>query len=193
MARRRRYKGLGFNNKSAITIVYIIIVLGLLQHIDVLIGLMSSVVAIAALYFYFRWYAKELARGKILELGIKEIDAMQGTDFKNYLGVLFENMGYTVKFTPASGDYGENLLLEKGGIRISVQAKRYKSTVGVKAIQEANSAKGFYSTNEAWVVTNNTFTKNAYNLAERNGVKLVDRGQLINFITNSNAKIPSAK
>jgi restriction system protein len=193
MARRRRYKGFGFNGKSAITIGCIIIVLGLLQHIDVLSGLMSSVAAIAALYFSFRWYAKELAREKILELGIKEIDAMQGTDFENYLGVLFENMGYTVKFTPASNNYGADLLLEKDGRRIAVQAKRYKSTVGVTAIQEANSAKGFYSTNEAWVVTNNTFTKNAYNLAERDGVKLVDRGQLINFITNNNAEIPSAK
>lgn len=94
-------------------------------------------------------------------------------------------MGYTVKFTPASGDYGADLLLTKGNKTIAVQAKRYSNTVGVKAVQEASGAKGFYKTNEAWVVTNNIFTKNACNFAEKLQVRLIDRSQPINFIVKS--------
>jgi restriction system protein len=121
-------------------------------------------------------------RKKILQSSIKEIDVMQGTDFEKYLGLLFEKMGYKVEFSPATADYGADLLLKKGGKSIAVQAKRYKSTVGAKAVEQAHSAKSYYDAKEAWVVTNNTFTRNACDMAKKNGVKLVDRGQLINFI-----------
>ncbi|MGG3449744.1 restriction endonuclease [Domibacillus aminovorans] len=189
MARRRRV--FGFNDKTAISIIGIVMALALLEYVEVFIKPIMFILAIAALYFGFRWYAKELAREKILELGIKEIDVMKGTDFENYLGVLFEKMGYKVQYTPASGDYGTDLIIRKDVRAIAVQAKRYKSTVGVSAIQEVSGARGYYSTNEAWVVTNNTFTKNACNLAERTSVKLIDRGYLINLIAKANKATPA--
>jgi restriction system protein len=192
MARRRR-KGTGFNDKTALSVFFGIIGLIVLQHIEILIGLVMIISAIAALYFGFQWYADKLEREKALRSGIKGIDVMQGTDFEKYLGGLFEDMGYKVEFTPATGDYGADLILRKGGKCIAVQAKRYKSTVGVSSVQQVYSAKSYYKANDAWVVTNNTFTKNACSLAKNNGVKLVDRGQLINFITKSIREIPSAK
>lgn len=60
-------------------------------------------------------------------------DQMTGIEFENYLGFIFQEKGYHVDTTPASNDYGADLILKKNGITTVVQAKRYKDKVGVKA------------------------------------------------------------
>ncbi|WP_375337632.1 restriction endonuclease [Domibacillus sp. PGB-M46] len=67
------------------------------------------------------------------------------------------------------------LLLRKESRTTPVQAKRYGNAVGAKAVQEVSDTKGYYRTHEAWVITNNTFTKNACNCAERLDVRLINR------------------
>lgn len=118
---------------------------------------------------------------KIRSSGIRQVDKMTGIQFEDYLRILYSSTGYQVKTTPASGDFGADLILEKGNQRIAIQAKRYKTNVGIKAVQEIASAKTHYKAHEAWVVTNTKFTKAAHMLAESNGVKLVDREQLIAY------------
>ncbi|WP_053072151.1 restriction endonuclease [Rossellomorea marisflavi] len=82
---------------------------------------------------------------KLKESGIREIDQMSGRNFEEYLRVLLGNLGFRVKVTPASGDYGADLVLTTSDQRIIVQAKRYKKNVGIKAVQEIASAKSHYS------------------------------------------------
>lgn len=72
------------------------------------------------------------------------------------------------------------LLLKKDGIRTVVQAKRYKGKVGVKAIQEVIGAKGYYNCDRAMVITNSYFTRQAKELADKNGVELWNRIDLAN-------------
>jgi restriction system protein len=114
--------------------------------------------------------------------GIKEIDQMDGRQFENYLGHLFRMHGYNAEVTQSSGDYGADLVITKGGRRIVVQAKRYKNNVGLKAVQEIYAAMNHYKATEAWVVTNSDYTEQAYTLAKSNGVKLINRNQLIEMI-----------
>ena len=59
------------------------------------------------------------------------------------------------------------------------QAKRYKSKVGIKAVQEAVASKGYYKCDRAMVVANNYFTNQARTLASRNKVELWDRKSLV--------------
>lgn len=103
------------------------------------------------------------------------IDEMTGEQFEQYLVQLFKAHGYKVKHTPLSGDYGADLILKEGNYTIVVQAKRYRSTVGLQAVQEALGAINMYGADEAWVVTNSTYTNQAKKLAEANDVYLVDR------------------
>jgi restriction system protein len=105
---------------------------------------------------------------------------MSGEEFENYLSEHFRKIGYRVKLTPKSNDYGADLVLRKGGEKIVVQAKRYQSKVSNKAIQEIVGALGYYNAQKAMVVTNSYFTKNACDLARANGVELWDRNVLIN-------------
>lgn len=127
---------------------------------------------------------KEL-EARLAQAGIKEIDQMDGIEFEHYLVILFKKLGIQARRTPSSNDFGADLILE-GKEKVVIQAKRYKSKVGIKAVQEINSARDYYSAQEAWVITNNFFTLQAIKLAESTGVKLIDRNGLADLILNSN-------
>lgn len=126
-------------------------------------------------------------RQRIRKSGIEEIDKMTGIQFEEFLRLLFMDFGYDVKRTPKSGDYGADLVLEKNQKRIVVQAKRYKSTVGIKAVQEVSSARLHYKAHETWVITNSTYTAAAKKLAESNKVRLIARDQLISILLKKGA------
>lgn len=123
---------------------------------------------------------------KLKKSGIHEIDKMDGIQFEHYLKLLLSSKGYKVEVTRASGDYGADLVLCKGSKKIVVQAKRYSKRVGIKAIQEVVGSKAHYKAEEAWVITNNYFTDAALNLAKSNGVRLINRDQLIQMILQMN-------
>lgn len=119
---------------------------------------------------------------KLRKSGIYDIDKMSGREFEEYLRVLLKDRGYSVQLTPASGDYGADLILSTKGNKIIVQAKRYKKNVGVKAVQEIAAAQKYYNSDECWVITNWFFTEPAKKLAKTNNVRLVDRNQLMNWM-----------
>lgn len=118
------------------------------------------------------------------------IDKLSGEEFEDYLFNLFKSLGYDVESTPASNDYGADLIISKGQERAVVQAKRYNNSVGISAIQEIIGAKNYYQANKCMVVTNNYFTPNAIELAKTNNVELWDRDKLIEMITLSLSSNP---
>lgn len=119
--------------------------------------------------------------------GINEVDRMKGDVFEKYLKALLKKRGYKVDTTSFTGDYGADLVLSNNDDKIVVQAKRYSSKVGIKAVQEIVSAKNYYGANECWVVTNNYYTGPAINLATSNNVKLIDRNMLIEWMIEDKA------
>lgn len=127
-----------------------------------------------------------LREGKLKKSGILEVDKMSGRKFEEYLQALLKAKGYYVQLTPASGDYGADLILSTKGKKIIVQAKRYKKNVGVKAVQEIASAKSHYRADECWVITNSSFTEQAKKLASSNQVRLIDRKHLMNWMLQEN-------
>ncbi len=119
---------------------------------------------------------------KLSKSNIDEVDKMQGYEFEIFLKTLFEKLGYSAEVTKKSGDYGADIILYRNNATIVVQAKRYEKHVGVKAVQEIYSSKNYYCANEAWVVTNNYFTRQAKELANNNGVRLINREELVDLI-----------
>lgn len=122
---------------------------------------------------------------RLSQAGIQDIDRMDGFEFEQYLEILFRKLGVSVEGTPESGDFGADLILD-GRERVVVQAKRYQKKVGVRAVQEVNAARAYYSAQGAWVITNNFFTEATVELAEATNVKLIDRCDLVDIILNSN-------
>lgn len=120
-----------------------------------------------------------LSREEFARSGLPVIDEMDGVTFEERLRVMYLELGYSVRTTPRSGDFGCDLLLINGaGRKTVVQAKRYSSTVGLEAVQQAVSATAMYGASNAVVVTNSYFTKAARTLAASNGVELIDRDGL---------------
>lgn len=124
-------------------------------------------------------YQKAAKKKIYLKSNIHNIDHMSGEDFERYLKAHFEKIGYRVSTTPASNDYGADLVLTKNNEKVIVQAKRYTGKIGNKAIQEATGALGFYGAGRGMVVTNSYFTSNAVKLAKANHIELWDRNTLI--------------
>lgn len=88
--------------------------------------------------------------------------------------------------TRAAGDYGADLVIQKDGKKIVVQAKRYSKNVGIDAVQQAKASIAYYKAHEAWVVSNRDYTDAARNLASSNSVRLINREMLIEMMLKMN-------
>ena len=110
-----------------------------------------------------------------------DVDEMNGQQFESFAASILKAMGFTnVETTPISGDYGADLICNKGEIRYAVQCKRYalNKKVPVNAVQEAITAKEYYGCNEAMVVTTSYLTAPARQLANKVGCIIFDRDML---------------
>lgn len=115
--------------------------------------------------------------------GMAAVDVMTGEEFEQFLYKKLKKRGYKITLTPKTADYGADLIMkDKRGKIIIVQAKRYKTKISIKAVQEVVSAKEYYNADKAIVITNNYFTKNAKELAEKTNTELWDRDILIRNI-----------
>lgn len=110
---------------------------------------------------------------------IEQLDAMEGHDFEYAVADLLLHNGWRdVKVTKGSGDYGIDILARRGSTTYAIQCKRYNKSVGVPAVQQAGLGMDYYHCDAAAVITNNTFTPNAMELANTTGVRLFDRNDL---------------
>ena len=104
------------------------------------------------------------------------IDNMSGEKFEQYCAELLYAVGYrNIQTTPASGDNGLDVIASANGKTYGIQCKRFSSSVGVKAVQEAFAGALYYNCDVAVVMTNSHFTKAAINMADNIGVELWDR------------------
>ena len=168
------------------TLVLLIIIVFFKDAATYIYGLAFIVIFIA---IPIKLFFSSSRKQKYLQYDIKTVDEMTGVEFEKFLMYHFKSKGYAVDTTPKSGDFGADLILRKNGIRTVVQAKRHSKNVGVKAIQEAIAAKGFYHADKAIVATNSKFTKNARQLALTSDIRLIDREKLIEFMSANSTNI----
>ena len=116
---------------------------------------------------------------------------MTGWEFERWLGLFFEDIGFSVERTPYRGDFGADFILTWNGIRIAVQAKRSSGLVGVRAVQEVVAARAFYNCERAMVVTNSYFTDQAMLLARKNDVRIRYRDDLARALARPGLPYPT--
>ena len=113
---------------------------------------------------------------------------MTGIEFERYVYEILKRIGYKhIQLTKKSGDYGIDILASYKGVRYAFQCKYYSKPVGVSAIQQAYSGCEYYGYDEAVVVTNQTFTRQAHDLALKNGVILWDGDKLMKMRRKANS------
>lgn len=120
-------------------------------------------------------------RAELRRAGIGQVDRMSGQEFEHKVGQVLADLGYRTRVTRASGDYGADVVAQRAGERVVIQAKCYGAgqRVGVEAVQQAASAVAFYEANRAMVVTNRDFTQPARRLARATGTELWGRERLV--------------
>lgn len=115
---------------------------------------------------------------KCAKAGLRAIDRMSGTEFEEFVAAQLRIAGYSVAPTASTGDYGVDLIATKDGVRMAVQCKRLVKAVGVAAVQQVVAGALHHGCNRTVVVTNQTFTKAARQLASTHRCRLVGRTQL---------------
>jgi restriction system protein len=113
---------------------------------------------------------------------MRAVDAMSGRQFERWLAWFFEQLGFDVEKTPYAGDYGADLILTWNGIRIAVQVKSGHQNVGVSAVQQVFAARVYYGCEQSMVVTNQYFTEQALLLAEKLGVRMRHRSDIVRVL-----------
>ena len=177
MRRRRKYR----KSKEPLKIIVLLIICFFLlfkvgviteDHVKIAIAIM---IGIPVLYLLRVFVKKKVKKYRYLHSDLYRIDRMDGVEFEQYLKAHFENLGYHVKTTPTTADYGVDLICKRQGECIAVQAKRYRDKIGISAVQEVIGGMNYYDCTYGMVVTNSYFTKNAQELAEKSNVVLWDR------------------
>jgi restriction system protein len=128
-------------------------------------------------------------------------DDMSPAEFEEYCAEELRQTGWKAQVTLQSRDQGVDVIAEKRNIRVVVQCKLYQAPVGNKAVQEAAAGRAYEMADCAVVVTNNSFTPSAEQLASTNGVFLLHYRDLQNLDsilttcehTNRSAKSRSGK
>ncbi len=130
------------------------------------------------LRFYIQENEEKLTRESICKQPQKFTD-LSGEDFEKLLYRLFEAMGYKTEWIGKSGDQGGDLIANKDGERILIQAKCYRNwSTGNDAVQQAVGAMKYYNCNKVTVVTTSYFTNQAIALARANNVELIFKKRL---------------
>lgn len=148
----------------------------------------ATVIGVWVLFFLFCFYKITRTRSykgvfRKGELTVGELDNMDGMDFEELACEILLANGFEIaENTPASGDYGVDILARKEGISYAIQCKRYLEPVGLDAVQQVYAGRAYYECHVAVVLTNQRFTANAQHLADKLGVVLWDRDTLRNFL-----------
>ncbi|MBG0793983.1 restriction endonuclease [Methylocystis sp. H62] len=105
-------------------------------------------------------------------------DEMTPIDYEHYCAEELNRSGWDARVTMASRDQGVDVIAQKSGIRLAVQCKLYRSPVGNKAVQEVVAARAHEMADYAIVVSNNSYTPAAQELARTNNVILLHHRDL---------------
>ena len=106
-------------------------------------------------------------------------DKVTPNQFEHLIAELLKNRGYHhVQVTPASGDFGVDIVARWKRKQYAVQVKQYSGKVPFEAVQQAVAGCPYYKCQAAMVVTNSYFTDRAKQYARKVACELVDRDGL---------------
>jgi len=86
-------------------------------------------------------------------------------DFEQLVGRCFSSDGWKVQQTPRGKDGGVDLWIERRGTKAVVQCKRYKGSVGVKAVRELYAVIRESRAKQGYLVTTGSFSGDAKRFA----------------------------
>lgn len=125
-------------------------------------------------------FANELDAG-LVPASVRTVNT--GVQYERMVAGKLAALGFSVEFTPRTGDQGVDVLAVRGCQRLAVQCKDYQGSVGNDAIQQAYAGAGFHQMSEAIVVSSGKYTPAALTAGQRLGVKCLHHDELEHHFT----------
>jgi len=142
----------------------------------------SNIVKISDTYeSYFLTLINELLDKYKEPLTLDFDDRMSGYEYEVFCTNVLLKQNIDAKTTKASGDQGVDILANINNKSIAIQCKLQSTPVSNSAVQEVFAAKTHFNTDVAIVVSNNTFTDSAKELANTTKVLLLHHDDLLNI------------
>lgn len=107
---------------------------------------------------------------------LKNRSHMTPREFEQLVAKHYQNEGYKTEITPYSGDYGVDIIAQKGEERIAIQAKMYGNSVrkvNRDTVMQLFGAMAYRQCNKAVIATNGTCMADAIEVANRLGVEIL--------------------
>lgn len=149
--------------------------------IFLILAICSTIIAIIIYIFVVViWNKKEKKlQEAMLHTNISQVNNLSPYEFEEWIARFLRIAGYNANATKKSGDYGVDVIAQKGDTKIAIQIKKSTKPVGIKAVQEVISGMDYYNCNEGWVVTTAPyFTNSAKKLAKTRNIKLYNKDDL---------------
>jgi restriction system protein len=108
-------------------------------------------------------------------------DSISGVHYEVFCSEQLKSNGWKCNFTRTTGDQGVDILAIKDKQLVAIQCKKSSTPIGNKAVQEVFAGSLFYKTNMAIVVTNNSYTQSAKQLAIETNTYLLHHDDLVNL------------
>ncbi len=109
-----------------------------------------------------------------------------GPEFEIYCADLIRSLGWNARVTKGSGDQGVDVVADREGMCVVFQCKFYSSPVGNSAVQEIAAGRAFEHAQFGAVLSNQSYTPAAKQLAKATNVQLLNPLQLekyLNWVT----------
>ena len=121
------------------------------------------------------------------DLKLAQLASLSPESFEEFVGELFEMLGYDIELVGGSGDLGADLLLRRNdGLVAVVQCKYHRQTpVGSPELQKFLGTIHHTRSHKGFFVTTSTFSLSAEKFAAEHPIELVDGPRLIELVSSA--------
>ena len=131
-------------------------------------------------------------QGKRAELKLSQLASLTPEGFEEFVGEVFEALGYEVEHVGGTGDNGVDLKVRRGGLHGIVQCKYFsRGVVGSPELQKFLGTIHHTKSHKGFFVTTRTFTLAADKFAAEHPIELIDGPRLVELVQE--AMGPGAK
>ena len=131
-------------------------------------------------------------QGKRAELKLSQLASLTPEGFEEFVGEVFEALGYEVEHVGGTGDNGVDLRVRRGGLSGIVQCKYFsRGVVGSPELQKFLGTIHHTKCHKGFFVTTRTFTLAADKFASEHPIELIDGPRLVELVQE--AMGPGAK
>jgi restriction system protein len=121
------------------------------------------------------------------DLKLAQLASLSPESFEEFVGELFEMLGFDIELVGGSGDLGADLLLRRNdGLVAVVQCKYHRqSPVGSPELQKFLGTIHHTRSHKGFFVTTSTFSLSAEKFAAEHPIELVDGARLIELVSSA--------